>query len=109
MGLNVCPAAIVAAPVDTVWELLADPLRYSEWSDGHVESVVPEGLISVGQSFYVISKALGRTWSVSMSVEKVNEQKHQLGIYVVFPLGLQLRQHTSCTPIDANSCRVQYG
>ena len=108
MGLNVCPAAIVAAPVEVVWNLLR-PEHLSEWADGQVEAPVPEGSAIVGQTFYVISKALGHTWHADFTVEKVNPEKHQLAMHVLFPFGMQLHQHISCTRIDATSCRVQYG
>jgi len=43
MGLSVCPSAIVAAPVETVWSLL-DPLsQLDKWADGEVISIEPEG------------------------------------------------------------------
>jgi hypothetical protein len=34
MGLSVCPAAIVAVPIEVVWDLLR-PARLSEWADGN--------------------------------------------------------------------------
>ena len=108
MGLNVCPAAIVAAPVEVVWDLLR-PARLSEWADGQVEAPVPEGPALVGQTFHVVSKALGRSWHAIFSIEKVNSEKHQLGMHVIFPFGIQMHEHLSCTRIDATSCRVQYG
>ena len=64
MGLRVCPAAIVAAPVEEVWSLLANPAKYGEWADARVERVVPEGPVTPGQRIYPTSKAFGRTWSV---------------------------------------------
>jgi hypothetical protein len=33
MGLTVCPAAVVAAPVEVVWGNLVQWERYSEWAD----------------------------------------------------------------------------
>jgi hypothetical protein len=108
MSLNVCPAAIVAAPVEVVWDLLR-PARLSEWVDGRVEAPVPEGPVIVGQTFRVVSKALGRNWHATFTVEKVNPEKHQLAMQVIFPFGIQLHEHVSCTRIDATSCRVQYG
>jgi hypothetical protein len=108
MGLNVCPAAIVAAPVEVVWDLLR-PERLSEWADGQVEAPVPEGPAVVGQIFHVTSKAFGRNWHAYFTIEKVNPEKHQLAMHVDLPFGMQLQEHFSCTRIDATSCRVQYG
>jgi hypothetical protein len=108
MGLSVCPAAIVAAPIEVVWDLLR-PARLSEWADGVVEPPVPQGPAQVGQSFDVTSKAFGRTWRAHFRIEKVDAERHQLAMHVILPLGMQLHEHLSCTRIDATSCRVQYG
>jgi hypothetical protein len=108
MSLSVCPAAIVAAPVEIVWQLL-QPARLAEWADGQVESSVLPGPPIVGQTFSVASKAMGRTWHSMFTVKKVNPERHQLAMHVKFPFEMQLQQHFSCTPIDEKSCRVQYG
>jgi hypothetical protein len=111
MGLTVCPSAVVMAPVEVVWENLVQWERYSEWfsADLQVERSEPEGPATVGQSIYFVGKALGRTWHFTFKVEEVNPDKHQLGLYAYFPLGLQMKPHISCAPIDATTCRVQYG
>ena len=109
MGLTVCPAAIVAAPVEVVWENLVQWERYSEWADVQVERIEPEGPITVGQTIYFTGKALGRTWHFIFKVEEINPERHRLGLHVLFPFGLQEKPHIACDPIDATSCRVQYG
>ena len=109
MGLTVCPAAIVAAPVEVVWENLVQWERYSDWADVQVERSEPEGPASVGQTIYFTGKAVGRTWHFVFKVEAVNREKHQLGLHVIFPFGLQEKPQIACSPIDATTCRVQYG
>ena len=109
MGLTVCPAAIVAAPVEVVWGNLVQWERYSEWADVKVERSEPEGPATVGQTIYFGGKAFGRTLHFIFKVEEVNPERHQLGLHAFFPLGLQMKPHISCTPIDATTCRVQYG
>ena len=108
MGLSVCPAAVVAAPVEVVWEFL-HPENFNEWIDGRVEQIKPEGPAVVGQKIIATAPALGRRWQVVFKVEKVDAERHQLGMHVTFPLGMQLQEHVSCTAIDATSCNVQYG
>ena len=108
MSLTVCPAAIVAAPIEVVWNLL-QPSHLSEWADGKVEPPIPQGPAAVGQTFRVTSKAFGRSWQANFTVEKVNPEKHQLEMLVLFPFSMQLHEHLSCTRIDESSCRVQYG
>ena len=111
MGLTVCPAAIVAAPVEVVWKNLVHWERYSEWfsADLHLVHSEPEGPATVGQTIIFAGKALGRTMRFTFKVEEVNPERRQLGLHAYFPLGLQLKPHISCTPVDATTCRVQYG
>src|ERR1051326_7656493 len=100
MGLTVCPAAIVAAPVEVIWGNLNQWERYSEWfsADLQVERIEPEGPATVCQTISFIFKG-----------EEVNPERHQLGIHAFFPLGLQMKPHIAFSPIDATTCRVQYG
>ncbi len=108
MGLSVCPAAIVAAPVEVVWDLL-QPGRLSEWIDGTVDPPVPEGPARVGMTFSATSPAMGRKWHSYFTIKQADHEKHRLDMDVRFPFGMQLHEHVSCTPIDERSCRVQYG
>ncbi len=109
MGLTICPAAVVAAPVEVVWANLVQWERYAEWADVQPERIEPEGPAAVGQTIYFAGKALGRTWRFTFKVEAINPERHQLGLHAFFPLGLQEKPHSACDPIDANTCRVQYG
>jgi hypothetical protein len=109
MGLTVCPIAVVAAPVEVVWGNLVQWERYSEWADVYVERSDPEGPASVGQTINFAGKALGLTLRFIFKIEKVNPERHQLDLHAFFPLGLQEKPHIACYPIDATSCRVEYG
>ena len=72
MGLTVCPAAVVAAPVEVVWGNLVQWERYFEWADVWVERREPEGPASVGQTIYFARKAFGRILHFIFKVEEVN-------------------------------------
>ncbi len=109
MSLTVCPVATVAAPVELVWANLTQWERYSEWANVYVERMEPEGLAAVGQTIHFYGKALGLTLRFMFKIEEVNPEKHQLGLHAYFPLGLEEVPHISCFPIDATTCRVQYG
>jgi hypothetical protein len=109
MGLTVCPIAVVAAPVEVVWGNLVQWECYSEWADVQAERIEPKGPATVGQTINFTGKAFGRTLHFIFKVEEVNPERYQLGLHVFFPLGLQEKPHISCTPIDATTCRVQYG
>src|SRR5262249_13863242 len=109
MGLTVCPAAVVAAPVEVVWGNLVQWERFSGWADVQVERIEPAGPATVGQTISFRGKAVGRTWRFSITVEEVNPERHQLGLHLFLPFGLQEKAHIACSPIDATTCRVQYG
>ena len=108
MNLTVCPAAVVAAPVEDVWELLTDPLLRDEWWDTHTERVVPEGKASPGQVIYLKEPLLGRQLHATLKVEMVDPDRHQIQ-WVLSGFGFTNHQTTTCTALDAVSCRVQYG
>lgn len=109
MGLSVCPAAIVAAPVEVVWENLVHWERYAAWADVQAERIEPDGPASVGQTISFGGRALGRTWHFTFKVEEVNYERHELGLHVFLPFGLQEKPRITCSLIDATTCRVQYG
>ena len=109
MSLTVCPAAIVAAPVETVWELLDNPVRFDDWADGKIQWIAPDGPTMPEQQFCIKSRALGRSWPALFTVKEVQQEKHVLQMDVVLPLGMSMHNRLMCTPIDAVSCRVQYG
>jgi hypothetical protein len=109
MPLNICPAAQVAAPVEAVWDLLADPARWADWIDGRVQRVDPVGAARPGQIIVVAANGPGSRWHVVFRVESVDAMSHQLGMQVTLPLGMRMHEHVSCTPVDPSSCRVQYG
>jgi hypothetical protein len=109
MGFTICPMAVVAAPVESVWELLSEPTLYDEWWDARTEHIVPEGKASPGQVIYAKTSALGRKWDVTLRVEMVNPEKSQIQLHITLPLGIVNNATITCTAIDATSCRVQYG
>ena len=108
MGFTVCPAAVVAAPVESVWELLSEPTLRDEWWDARTRRVVPEGKASPGQVIYLKTFPLVRHWDATLRIERVDPEKHQIQ-WILSGLGVINHQTTTCTAIDAVSCRVQYG
>ena len=109
MGLTVCPTAVVATPVENVWELLSEPAHYDEWWDAHTERIVPEGKAAPGQVVYAKTSAIGKTWDVTLTVKMVDPEKHRVQIDAALPLGTINHATITCTAIDAASCRVQFG
>ncbi len=109
MGLSVCPIANVEAPIEVVWSNLVHWENYADWAGVHVESIEPSGSANVGQIITFAGKAVGRTWRFTFHVDEIDPARHQLGLHVYFPFGLEELPHISCFPIDEHSCRVQYG
>jgi hypothetical protein len=109
MGLTVCPVAVVAAPVELVWANLVQWERYPDWADVQAERIEPEGPATAGQTITFGGRVLGHTLYFTFKVEAVNPERHQLDLHVIFPFGLQEKPHIACDPIDATTCRVQYG
>jgi hypothetical protein len=109
MGFTVCPAAVVAAPVESVWELLANPSLYDTWWDARTERIVPEGVASPGQMLYGKASGLGRSWDVTLKVEAVHPERHQIQMHVTLPLGLINRTTITCSTLDGVSSRVAFG
>ena len=109
MGLTVCPTAIVAAPVEMVWENLVQWERYSDWADVQVERIEPDGPATSGQTIHFTGKVFGRSLRFRFKIEAVNPERYQLDLHAFFPFGLQEKPHIACYPIDATTCRVQYG
>ena len=88
MGLTVCPAAVVAAPLELVWENLVQWERWSEWADVQAERSEPEGPATIGQTITFTGKAFGRSFPFIFKVEAVNPESYQLGLYAFSPTGL---------------------
>ena len=109
MSLSVCPAEVIAAPIETVWANLVQWERYKAWADVRVERREPEGPASAGQTVIFAGNVLGATLRFTFKVEQVDAVKHQLVGHVFFPFGLQQKSHIACQAIDATTCRVQYG
>lgn len=109
MGFNVCPMASVAAPVESVWELLEDLSLYDLWWDARTQRIEPEGSATPGQMVYAKTTEFGRNWDVTLRVESVNPARHQIGLHIALPFGTVNDATITCTALDAVSSRVQFG
>jgi hypothetical protein len=109
MDVSVCPAAVVRAPVSTVWALLTDPQSYGAWWDIRDARVTPAGPARPGQVVTGWAGGLGRRWPVRVAIEAVDAGRHQIRFAATLPLGLTSLNVLTCTPLDATRCRVQFG
>ncbi len=109
MSFSTCPIDTVNAPVDQVWRLLADPMHYALWWDAQTRSIAPEGPAHPGQHIFAQTKALGRQWSVHLTVQAVWPEKWQLDLLTQLPLGISVRNHITCAPLESRLTRVSFG
>ena len=109
MTVTVCPAAIVAAPIEDVWALLADTAAFETWWDAQTDRIVPAGPAAPGQTVYAHTRALGRRWNVTTVVESLDEGQHQIRLRTMLPFGISVSNHVSCAPLAAGGTRVQFG
>ena len=109
MGFSVCPTAVVAAPAECVWDLLADPTSYDAWWDARTVRIVPAGPAAPGQVVYAKTRGLGKTWDVTLTARSVDPSRRQLHLRVALPLGVVNDNTITATALDAISCRVAFG
>ena len=107
MSVNTCPAAVVEAPVESVWEILSDTTLYEAWWETRAEHIMPTGKAVPGQMIYLETSGLGRKWVMTLRIEMVNPEKHQI-LFNGELLGSISHNAITCTAINATSCQVQY-
>ena len=110
MSFSACPIATVNAPVDQVWQLLANPAQYDLWWEVRTRSIVPEGPAHPGQQVVGQASILGRRWDVvHLTVQAVDPEKRQIDLLTRMPFGISVHIHITCQPLDSEQTRVTYG
>ena len=109
MSVSVCPADVVAAPVEMVWANLVLWERYRDWAGVRVARCEPEGPASPGQTVILAGGFPFGSLRFTFKVEQVDAAGHAIDGHVFFPFGLQQKSHIACKVIDATTCHVQYG
>jgi ligand-binding SRPBCC domain-containing protein len=109
MSFTACPIATVHAPVEQVWQLLADPSQYALWWDARTVSIMPEGPAQTGQQIFAHTTALGHEWAVHLTVQRVEPGTRQLDLLTQLPLGITVHNHIVCTSLDQQQTRVSFG
>ena len=103
-----CPAAVIDAPVDAVWALLVEPAAWGGVFNVRVGSIDPPGRAIVGQ------KICGETGlrilhlKLTFRMIEIDLDHHRLCLDVQLPFGIMVHEDLSCTPLDADHCRVDY-
>ena len=105
MGINVCPIAVINAPIEKVWMLLAEPANYDLWWDARTESIVPEGHAQAGQRVH--AKAGG--FNIVLTIAAVDESTHKIDFTTNFPLGITGFNRLTCTAFPDSTTHVSFG
>jgi uncharacterized protein YndB with AHSA1/START domain len=105
MTISTCPIATINAPIERVWEFLAEPANYDLWWDAKTRSIVPEGRAQVGQRVY--AKAGG--FNILLTVDAVDESKHKIDFTTKFPFGITGFNHLTCTALPNSTTHVSFG
>ena len=109
MPLSVCPTATCHAPASAVWSLLADPATYGTWADAIVECLTPPGRAAAGQTIRLRAPTWARLFTIDLVIDRVDASTHVLELHGKFPFGLRMQNRFAVTPIDAQTCRIQFG
>jgi len=105
MSVSVCPFAVIHAPIERVWTLLAEPANFDLWWEAHTRSIVPEGRAQAGQKIHAKAGGL----DVRVVINRIDEAKRQIDTTTRFPLGITVSSHITCTPLEEGACQVSFG
>ncbi|HYW23949.1 MAG TPA: SRPBCC family protein [Terriglobales bacterium] len=86
--VSVCPSTVVDAPVERVWEIVTQPQGFDLWADASLVTAEPPGPASAGQELHLVTRALGWTFAVRISVREVDAERHRLHLVVALPFGV---------------------
>lgn len=110
MTQSVCPAATIAAPLDTVWALITNAAVYDSWWDATADRIVPEGPAVPGQVVYAHASLLGIIHpTVTVTVERVDAEKHRIDLTTRLPLGITAHNHLACAAVAQDTTWLQFG
>ncbi|HLZ10743.1 MAG TPA: SRPBCC family protein [Chloroflexota bacterium] len=108
MGVATCPTDVVNTPVERVWALLKDPLRYGEWTDLREIEAEPPGAVTPGQVIRGITREVGLTFKATLTILAVDADVHQIEYRSDLPLGIVGRNRIVGVALDPTRCRVSF-
>jgi uncharacterized protein YndB with AHSA1/START domain len=104
MSISTCPGATIETPARQVWHLLSEPASYALWWDAQTQSILPPGPAQPQQQILAHSEVLGKRWEMQITVEAVDEDRHQLQLTTRLPFGITVHTPITCTPLDTRRC-----
>lgn len=109
MSINVCPITTVDSSLDHVWEFLSEPKNYALWWDAQTQSIIPEGRAHTGQKIYAKTTEFGKAWDVTVTVNAIDESKHQMDLTTQLPFGITVYNHIACISLQNGTTQVSFG
>lgn len=108
-GFTVCPAAVVDAPADRVWELVSRPDGLALWVDANLQSATPTGPARPRQRMTFTARAMGRGFPIIMTVSEADPERYRLGLAIDLPFGVRNDEVITITTTSPRSCVVRFG
>jgi uncharacterized protein YndB with AHSA1/START domain len=105
MSVNVCPIAIVRAPMDKVWQLMSEPANFALWWDARTESIRPPGRARAGQQIRAHTSGL----PVLVTVNGVSESDHHIELTTQLPFGITVFNHITFKALPDSTTQVAFG
>ena len=109
MSFSVCPVTVVNAPLDHVWEFLSEPKNFALWWDAQTHRIIPEGRAHPSQKIHAMTREAGMSWDLTVTVNAVDESKHQIHLTTALPFGITVHNHITCTALKDGNTHVSFG
>lgn len=107
--LSVCPAAVVDAPIERVWDLVTDPKSIDLWADATLVTVEPDGPVQPGQRLHLVTRALGWSFAVTIEVLEVDAGRRRLRLLVTLLLGIVNDETITMAKAGEGRTAVRFG
>jgi len=107
--VSVCPSAVIEAPAERVWELMTRPESFDLWTDAALVVADPAGGAAPGQELHLVTRALGWTFAVRISVREVDPERHRVGFRVALPFGVVNDEVMTLTEAGEGRTLVRFG
>lgn len=109
MAIEVCPAGVTDAGIETVWGLVANLPGYPAWADvKDVVSCEPAGPAVAGQHAVMRTVAAGLRFPVTFDVLEVAADVHTIELDIGLPFGLRNAERIVCQSIAPGRTVVRF-
>ena len=108
MIVSACPAAVTRASPDRVWNVLAAPERFGEWTDAVYRSADPPGPVKPGQTIHLTAASFGRNWPVEIMVGEMDPQRRWIDLVAHLPFGADNHEHLTLTETSSRGTLIRF-